>query len=434
MKRSKEEANNNTLQELEIRAQKIGWSLRYPEGSSLNEEEIVGEREKAERQFQLYDKVRVLWAGRLPRWVQEELVFPITESWVSSVEARHDFHMKWQIEWEREKENLHPDLHHKLPKLPLLIQSADVSLLIAEMKRLQKDVWNRLWLLCRNLSPRYYEQKKETKARIELLNLEHNKVQIRKERLWIEREVNRLAHLAVGFHHTQQKRWEDAGTSLPASLLWIGVPTENSYTKKAFPSTIWGTRYPITQEVYEAVMRRQPSYFEGKLRPVENVSWCDAIIFCNTLSLLEGLDLAYQTPESFQNTKDWAGGVVWKQNSNGYRLPTVAEWEYCARSGQSFRYAGSNDIKKVAAYRRENTQGTLQVGQKKPNSWGFFDMSGNVWEWCWDEVFEKNAQGHKSSCGGCWQSFEIGCTISFPVTARPESRSMNRGFRIFRNG
>ena len=85
--------------------------------------------------------------------------------------------------------------------------------------------------------------------------------------------------------------------------------------------------YPCTQELYEAVMGKNPSYFKGASRPVEKVSWCDALLFCNRLSEMEGLEPCYTFPLPAENSLSWSKKVKWKQRANGYRLPTEAEWE-----------------------------------------------------------------------------------------------------------
>ncbi|HEY84898.1 MAG TPA: formylglycine-generating enzyme family protein [Chloroflexi bacterium] len=113
-------------------------------------------------------------------------------------------------------------------------------------------------------------------------------------------------------------------------------------------------------------------------RPVFGISSYEAIAFCNWLSEKEGLIPCY-TGRKKATRCDFS--------ANGYRLPTEAEWEYAARGGPLSRgcqYAGSDDPDEVAWY-DENSGGELHpVGQKKPNELGLYDMSGNMWDWCWD--------------------------------------------------
>ena len=215
----------------------------------------------------------------------------------------------------------------------------------------------------------------------------------------------------------------------------------------------------VTQKQWQIIMGRNPSYFTGDSLPVECVSWFDAVEFCNALSEKQGLEKCYSngrvayydqikykdvTEEDYnkdQKKKSSEQQVIkyyvinCNFNANGYRLPTVEEWKYAAKGGKSdyyhsVTYSGSDNLDEVGWYSKNSEGKTHPVAQKKPNGYGLYDMSGNVWEWCWDSC--------RSVCrdryGGSWKNIADGCTVyNDEGWGRASGTYDDLGFRIVRS-
>jgi len=196
-------------------------------------------------------------------------------------------------------------------------------------------------------------------------------------------------------------------------------------------------KYEVTQKEWQEVMGNNPSNFRGENLPVETVSWFDAIEYCNKRSLKEGLTPVYRG--SGDNiTCDW--------NINGYRLPTEAEWEFAAKGGTKVittQYSGSNRVDAVAWYDRNSGGRTQPVGTKAANSLGIHDMSGNVWEWCWDwygsysSSSQIDPRGSVSGTarvlrGGSWGNSTGFVRLTFRAFYAPEVRDRAIGLRLVR--
>lgn len=197
----------------------------------------------------------------------------------------------------------------------------------------------------------------------------------------------------------------------------------------------------VTQELYKSVMGENPSNFKGeKNLPVERVSWYDAIVFCNRLSVKEGLKPVYSI-DGVTNVSMWgyvphkensiSKEIKWDEKANGYRLPTVEEWRYAAKGGQEFKYSGSDNLDEVGWY-RENSGGKIHpVAQKKPNGYGLYDMNGNVLEWCWDS--SPSYSYSRYYCGGSWFNDADYCEVGDKGWDDAYSTYDLMGFRIVRS-
>ena len=225
--------------------------------------------------------------------------------------------------------------------------------------------------------------------------------------------------------------------------------------------------HEVTQKEYLEIMGKNPSKFssnpaEGEVqenRPVENVSWYDALVYCNKLSMKQKLIPCYtikgstnpadwgDVPDSYNND-DW-NAVECDFTKDGYRLPVLVEWEWAARGGSNYTYSGSDTIGDVAWYKGNSSSKTHEVKKKQKNNYGLYDMSGNVLEWCWDwrsssinknTPFEGNAYGadftedHSHSYGGgFYMGDESDCTVFRRNSHYASNRSLMAGFRVVRN-
>lgn len=193
----------------------------------------------------------------------------------------------------------------------------------------------------------------------------------------------------------------------------------------------------VTQELYESVMGENPSKFKGeKNLPVENVSWYDAVYFCNKLSAKCGLTPVYAV-DGETDVEKWGyaphitGTVSQNENNNAYRLPTVEEWQYAAKGGQEFKYSGSANLDEVGWYDKNSEEKTHPVAQKNSNVYGLYDMSGNVWEWCWDS--DPDNSYRRCSCGGSWYYGADDCEVDNKNWYYASDAGRNLGFRIVRS-
>ncbi len=209
--------------------------------------------------------------------------------------------------------------------------------------------------------------------------------------------------------------------NIPAGTFLMGAPEleegSSDYQRpqhRVSVSAFYMSKYPVTQAQYEAVMGARPSYFQGGDRPVETVSWHDAIEFCQKLSQL---------------------------TDRHYRLPSEAEWEYACRAGTTTAfYYGETIDRAVANYRSEET---TVVGIYPANAYGLYDMHGNILEWCADNYHgnyldaptDGSVWAHRGNSayvlrGGSWYSKPSYCRSSARMYYQPDYRCSYFGFRV----
>lgn len=180
-------------------------------------------------------------------------------------------------------------------------------------------------------------------------------------------------------------------------------------------------KYPVTKGLYEYVMLEKETAPAETNLPMTEVSWIDALVFCNELSTLIGRTECYNIQSDSEHTE-------YNAQANGFRLLTDAEWQYACKAGTNgYRYGKIDEI----AWYKDNSNGSVQqVGKRLPNPWGIYDMIGNVWEWCWD-LYDPNRYGnYRIFRGGSWAEVANNCGSTTRRKSMPHFSIDDLGFRI----
>lgn len=271
-------------------------------------------------------------------------------------------------------------------------------------------------------------------------------VDMRRGTMWCEQSSSLASTDAISGSASTRKSGLEM-VSVEGGTFIMGSTDGNDDESPVHPVTVSDFqigKYEVTFEEYdqfcEKTGRKKPKN-QGSSRekkPVVNVSWLDAVAYCNWLSQLNGFAPCYSIR---------GNNVTCNWTANGYRLPTEAEWEYAAKGGATGKnnlYSGSNDLEDVGWF-TGNAGGKAQlVGQKTANELGIHDMSGNVWEWCWDWKGNYVAGaatdpkgpargGVRIFRGGGWADNSFYCRPAVRYSGTPGHQSYSVGFRVARS-
>ena len=183
-------------------------------------------------------------------------------------------------------------------------------------------------------------------------------------------------------------------------------------------------KYPVTNQIYDLITETGKKNDTNNHLPKVDISWHDAILFCNNIS-------RYFELTEYYSLNGNVSEVLFNPDSNGFRLPTDAEWQYACKAGSnSYQYSGIDDI---AWHKANSNNSAHNIGEKRPNEWGLYDILGNVWEWCWDLYDVETYASYRIFRGGSFAEEGRICGSTTRRKSHPTFAIDDLGFRLARS-
>ena len=323
------------------------------------------------------------------------------------------------------------------PELKEIIDKFSEDKPLFQLSKIESE-WNKLKVKPVFMSKQIENLKIEHEALVKVIEPYHEKV-ITKKKTWFRKEESKIVAKTKVLERKKKIRYtihifKDAFMFLTGKALvdfdMVLVPgskfemgdtagkgrSDEVPIHKVELSPYLICRNQVTQKLWNLVMEYNPSSFQGFELPVENVSWYECIEFCNKLSILADFIPYYNidkdkpdaTNLNKSDSRKWS--ITCNEDADGYRMLTEAEWEFAAKgAGNSnfYTYAGS-DQENIVSWNKDNSGfKTHPVAQKKPNELGLYDMSGNVWEWCWDWYDSYKDMDLTNPCGAKEGTYKV---------------------------
>jgi len=183
-------------------------------------------------------------------------------------------------------------------------------------------------------------------------------------------------------------------------------------------------KYPVTNQLYHRIVETEELDSSKQYQPIVNISWYDSIGFCNRISKYFGFTEYYSIDEDLSE-------VSINSDSNGFRLPTDAEWQYACKAGvESYQYS---DIHQIAWHKGNSDNHLHNVGEKQANNWELYDMLGNIWEWTWDLYNQETYRTYRIFRGGSFAEEAKICGATTRRKSHPDFSIDDLGFRLARS-